>query len=544
MIKNGGESANFEITSTLLFSQWDYKYDGGFRMFITPYSDDRNIDLVKGGEMTSGNKIEISDHAGNKLFELPAQKWIDLAIKVDMDAQMYVVSYSYSSGGQTVSETTQPISLPNAVSDMPYTLNSVGNVGFAKDKASASGSFYLRNIAVKEEADPAVNVLFSDDFNDRNTNGWGLLRNNPYSPMNISAVEYKGHKAMLVERAKAVNISDPSRTDGNPTHYGTVNEDGSFVQDTAGVGGSGPSRIQAVYVTLPKSINVNDNVYLEFDAHMANKSWKYDSAQGKHTDPRDTMYVSLGSDPMNVYDYMEYAFSSGAIQRSDKGTAGTKILPSAANSYFNWHQNGPCAEWVTSSINNNANKTITYKINGSAADKNSFAQNAAASAAIDKLAFSINYYNGGACYIDNVKVYTRDESIVEALDTSKQTVSPIAVELKAPNGSFIIGSIGDLTAGTEIDSVKISNYTGDLTQGAFVAAALYHKDNDGKKRLADAVCSEVILADIENTVTFTKPLILPDDISQGGYTVRIFLFDGIKTLTPLSDRADFVLQGE
>lgn len=531
MIKNGGEDKNFEISTKIFFSRWDYKYNDGFKMFITDYEDESVLDLIKGGAMSSDYKIKFSDCRGNELFTLPAQKWVDVKIKVDLDAQMYVVSYSYNSGG-IITETSAPIPLPNITADVPYAVNAVGSVGYAKTAGSQSGSFYAKNISVKEDADASVEMLFEADFNDGSTDGWGLLVNNVYSPLGYAVKTFEGHKALYVERASAVNIKDVSdKTDG-VTHFGTLNADGTFTQASNAKGGNGPSRRQAVYITLDKPIKTADNIFVEYDLHMGNKSWRYNAATESYS-PRDAAYVTLGTDLVDTADYMEFVYDNSSIMFSKLTAAGEKIIPKIDGKTFNWKENGPVAEWVTSRINNNGGKNILFETNGKMADKKSFVSDVSGVAeTVDKLGFSVNYYNGGAVYIDNIKIYTKDESVKETVDFAAQTTSEIPVTFEEREKSLTINEIEGLSYCKPIDSVTVNNYSGEVGQNVYVIAALYKKTG-ADKMLVECAAEKTVLSKVgENVIEFSSSYVLPKEYTAEEYDLILFMFDS-ENLKPL-----------
>ena len=538
MIKPDGEDKNFEITTSLHLSHYNNKYDGGLRIFITDQNGNV-INLIKGtaeiGDADGNGRADvgITDYAGRELFKIKSQMLTDIKIKVDLDAQLYTVSYKKSSES-AYAVTSESIALPNMVSAAPYAITKAYAVGFAKDVKSAGGSIYIQNVSVKEDADPAITMLFEDDFNDGNVDDWGLYVNNQWSPLGYAVKTFEGHKALYVERAKAKSIKDVSVKEGNPTHFGTLNEDGSFTQASNAEGAeSGPSQYQAVYVTLDNPIETSDNVFVEYDLHMGNKSWKYETATGKYS-PRDVAYVVLGTDPIKKLDYMEFDYSSGAIFTSDSAiNRGEKIIPKINEKVFDWKENGPAAEWITSRINNNGGKNIIFETNGKMADKKSFVSGVSNVAqTVDKLAFSVNVYNGGAVYIDNIKIYTKDDSIKETVDFAAQTTGEIPASFAEREKSLTVDKIEGLSECTPITSVTINNYSGEVGQSVLIVAALYDITGENKM-LAESAAEKAVLDKVgEKEIEFSSSFVLPNDYSAEKYNLTLFMFDS-ETLKPL-----------
>lgn len=544
MIKNGGMSDSFEISTKLLFPHWNNRYDGGFRMFLVDESG-KTVDLIKAGTKEDSaverGAIPIYDGNGEKLFDVRGQTWTDITIKVDLNSQMYTVSYSESAG----SSTSAPISLPNMKNASPYAMNLVNAVGIAKDVAS-TGSISFKNFAVKEKKDNSIGVLFEDNFNSGVSN-WSFNKDySNHTPVNFTSETYKGHKAMKVERSEAKNIEDASKekTVGN-TYYGTIDEAGLFTQDTAGrktydgTNATWATNSAVIYHTLDEAIDTTKDVYVEFDAHMGNKSWRYNGItdEKESYSPRDTLIVSLGTSTSKAdasdRSYMEYTYSANGIQESINGntTVGNTMMPVLQS--FDISKNGPYKNWISAGINNNACSSITVSTSGISEKAAGQTLNQVASA--NTIAFTIGNYHGGACYIDNVKIYTKDASVKEVTDISAQAKQAIAVNFTNPTEKFVIENTDGLSAGAAMNKISVSNYSGSLSQNAFAVAALYNKSS---KILTNCMAESVTLSKVNNTIEFTSPITLPSDFSKDKYELKVFLFDGTDTLKPLSVEKD------
>ena len=541
MLKNSAVENNFEIQARVHFPA---AYDGGFRMFVTPYGSETEINLLK-GSAASSNKVTITDNAGNEILKVPTATWMFFTVRVDLDAQTYVVRCNYKSG-EWVYELSAPIALPCINEATPYILESAGNVGFAKDVVSPAGSYYIRQVIAREDKDNSITVLFSDDFNDGKTGDvWDRLNNLTASEITFGKLSHNGHKGMIVERKMATNISKLASAANGATVYGALAEDGTFTEDTAASANSYAAIGTVVYAPLSTAISTSDDIYVEFDAYIPGKAWKYNTSgtTTTYTGPRDIMYVALAKKPMEETAYMEYAFQSTAIALSDKGTVGDKILPTG-NTYFDKDENGrvangPFGEWVTATINNNKSQKVSFKVSGSkpVVNNNVAVKTPEQPNEINKIAFTIGNTNGGACYLDNIKVYKKDSSYVETLDVSTQTLVAIAIDLKAPTDKLSVAELSNLNEGATVSSVVVNNYTGDLTQNACVIVALYKNDC-----LMDCSYESGVLDNFENEITFTNPLTLPNSFAGDRYTLRVFLWNGMTTLKPLvASSADYNL---
>ncbi len=544
MIKDGGTSESFEISTQLLFPHWNNRYDGGFRMFLVD-ENGNTIDLIKAGTKTDSSvergNIPIYDGNGEKLFDVRGQTWTVFTIKVDLNAQMYTVAYKESAG----SATSNPISLPNMKAVSPYALTLASAVGIAKDVAS-TGSVSFKFFKVMAEKDPSFKeLIYAEDFNN-GIGDWQFSRsgsqNSGNSLVNGSVEKYKGHTALLIERKDAKFISaSTDKTDGK-THYGTLNEDGTLAPDPeAVIDGSSSSwatNSATWYVRLPKAITVSEDVCVEYDVHLGGKAWKY-NANGDYYSPRDLVYASLGSYSSNTSigvtagtEYMSLQYSEGAIfneiTREDALTK--KIMPSSG--YYTWTENGPAAEWVSTNVENNGGTSITITTDSKAKGVDSTNYSVTATdATVDTLAFTIGRNNGGACYIDNIKIYTKDSAAVKEFNAG--TTNGFTVAFAQPTEEFAIHGAETVSAGAAVSNVIIGNYSGNLSQSAFVAAVLYEKVGD-ELVLSDCKVNSVTLSDIENNVTLNGQLAIPRDFSADKYSLKIFLFDGAGTLKPLS----------
>lgn len=543
MIKPDGEDKNFEITTSLHLSHYNNKYDGGLRIFITDQNGNV-INLIKGtaeiGDADGNGRADvgITDYTGRELFKIKSQMLTDIKIKVDLDAQLYTVSYKKSSES-AYAVTSEPIALPNMVSAAPYAITKAYAVGFAKDVKSAGGSIYIQNVSVKEDADPAVTMLFEDDFNDGKTTGWSFMHRD-YSPVNLKVADFKGHKALLVERNNAKSIEDAAtvRTSG-VTHYGSFDESGNFVQDTSGSkyipGTTNPtwaSNAAVWYVKLDNPIDKTQNVFVEYDLHMGNKSWKFNGTG--YDGPRDVAYASLGSYASNAIggEYMEFGYSGGAIQQSSNKNQTGKIIPSAENSWYNWKNDGPCAEWITSKIENRRNQIIFYETKSNSKTDKTVFNAPQTDKEVSCLSFTVDNNHGGAVYIDNIKIYTKDDSIKETVDFAAQTTGEIPVSFAEREKSLTVNKIEGLSECTPITSVTVNNYSGEVGQSVLIVAALYDITGENKM-LAESAAEKAVLDKVgEKEIEFSSSFVLPNDYSAEKYNLTLFMFDS-ETLKPL-----------
>lgn len=538
MIKDGGVDGSFEINADIFLHSYTYQYDGGFRMFITD-ENGQAVNLVKipaPADKSAEKPVDICDGNGNVLFTgenktIRMQRTAKLIVKVDLDAQLYTVGYSFVAGGVTYSNTSAPIKLTAAV-DKAF------DFGFAKDGSSESGAIYLQKLSVKAKADPTVGtVLYEEDFNDGTVGDWQFNRTDGHSPVAATVKGYKGHKALFIERSEAKGITKIASAVHENTVYGTLNADGTFTEDTSArntdaAGGASWATNSAVwYVTLSEPIDTSKNICVEFDAHLGGKSWKYiKSGDNVSYAPRDVMYMTFGSSGAGS-EYMAYQYSGGAIELNTvRGTVGEQVIPSVQKQYYDWTQNGPEAEWVTSKVSRKGTEvSFAAESDNYGADVKELTLSST-DAQVDTLAFTINRDNGGACYIDNIRIYEKNENPVETFAAGTTTEIASSFETLG-EGIAIRGIGGNLAGGSAVSSVKIGNHTGDLQKSAAVAVALYEKSGDSFV-LKDCAVKTDTLSDVENEVQLGKYIMLPEDYTSEKYAVKVFLFDGTDALKP------------